>query len=666
MAGLATRYPANGTWSTSAVIYQGDCGIIKRWDFAAHLIINVLGTCILAASNYCMQTLVAPTREEVDAAHACGRWLDIGGASVKNLRAIGRNRLILWIILMLTASLFHLMYNSMIFESLSTNEFGAFVAPKDLNSSNVNSLTTPMLEKCFKCPNTGTYDSPLNWDDVALEIANENYERYDLATCSSFSNIMTDETTSRPGTKALIMLAENLTVSDGGNASILTTDNTYGFQNQSVLAIPFFNASEGHGASSECQTSNTVAVAYINLSYDPPEGYYLPSMNYSVKECLMIKARNTVSYYIARLFALQLRSPRLKVAAMFFAARVGRTQSPPLLTVGDAMSSFLSRPDPTTKNMCWMSHKDVSCGYWKGLREDDSVSLQRPLSKPKHWFRAAPSFRWIAALLVRLSCLCTAVGLFASPSTDLRDQVNLSDFSKIFSSNIDEDSLFTIGADFPNAGMLTFVMVANLPQLLVTMSYYCYNAVLTSMLAAAEYSSYELKRKALRVTWPIKGSQQQSTYWLSIPYRYSIPILILYTVLHWMISQTLYYLSLIPYTPQNTPYNSTIDSLVCSPTFALFAILVGAIMLIILGILAFRRLKSSAPVADSCSAAISAACHPPTGEDLDIAVRSKVKWGQTTSLLVGSVDSEVVESVEGHCSFTSLHTVKPTLTKLYA
>lgn len=109
-AGLARRFPDNGAFSSAVVIYRGSCGVSKRWDTALHLIINVLSTCILAASNYCMQTLVAPTREEVDSQHAKWQWLDIGSASVKNLFAIERRRLILWITLMLTATPFHLMY----------------------------------------------------------------------------------------------------------------------------------------------------------------------------------------------------------------------------------------------------------------------------------------------------------------------------------------------------------------------------------------------------------------------------------------------------------------------------------------------------------------------------------------------------------------------------
>lgn len=92
------------------VIYDGSCSITKRWDVALHLLINVLSTAILAASNYTMQTLVAPSREEVDEEHKKGRWLDIGTPSTRNLFVVARHRVWLWVVLLTTATPFHLLY----------------------------------------------------------------------------------------------------------------------------------------------------------------------------------------------------------------------------------------------------------------------------------------------------------------------------------------------------------------------------------------------------------------------------------------------------------------------------------------------------------------------------------------------------------------------------
>lgn len=44
-------------------------------------------------------------------------------------------------------------YNSLIFQSLSTNEYGVIVGPKDLDSQNIWNLTTPALENCFTVSN---------------------------------------------------------------------------------------------------------------------------------------------------------------------------------------------------------------------------------------------------------------------------------------------------------------------------------------------------------------------------------------------------------------------------------------------------------------------------------------------------------------------------------
>jgi hypothetical protein len=108
-AGLARKHPTSLQVSNSQVFYEGNCNLTKRWNVGLHFMINILSTGILAASNYCMQSLVAPTREEVDACHAQGKWLDIGTASIRNLFSIEKRRIILWLALMITATPFHLL-----------------------------------------------------------------------------------------------------------------------------------------------------------------------------------------------------------------------------------------------------------------------------------------------------------------------------------------------------------------------------------------------------------------------------------------------------------------------------------------------------------------------------------------------------------------------------
>ncbi|PYI08290.1 hypothetical protein BO78DRAFT_441621, partial [Aspergillus sclerotiicarbonarius CBS 121057] len=90
----------------------------------------------------------------------------------------------------------------------------------------------------------------------------------------------------------------------------------------------------------------------------------------------------------------------IKVAAMFLAAKLDRHRSAPLLTIGDAVASFLTRPDPTTMGMCWLSKSDVP-KTWRQLHTPAPDSPPgnphlhpRPLPPRRFWYQAASLPRW--------------------------------------------------------------------------------------------------------------------------------------------------------------------------------------------------------------------------------------------------------------------------------
>ena len=66
-------------------IYQGDYELVTKYNTFIHLGINILSTLLLGFSNFDAQLLAAPTRSEVDAAHAKDDWLDIEVPSLRNL-----------------------------------------------------------------------------------------------------------------------------------------------------------------------------------------------------------------------------------------------------------------------------------------------------------------------------------------------------------------------------------------------------------------------------------------------------------------------------------------------------------------------------------------------------------------------------------------------------
>lgn len=99
-------------------------------------------------------------------------------------------------------------------------------------------------------------------------------------------------------------------------------------------------------------------------------------------------------------------------------------------------------------------------------------------------------------------------------------------------------------------------------------------------------------------------------------------------ILHWLVSQSMFYIQIIPYNSLEYPdYKRKPSSIKLSLLAIFLALLVGAVMLCLLVALAFRRFKSVMSLAGSCSTAISAACHPPKDE-ADTAALGPVMWGR--------------------------------------
>ena len=183
-----------------------------------------------------------------------------------------------------------------------------------------------------------------------------------------------------------------------------------------------------------------------------------------------------------------------------------------------------------------------------------------------------------------------------------------------------------ISVDF--SGVIPMVLLANTPQLIVSMAYFLYNSLLTSMLLAAEHNDYATHRKPLRVSWP-KG-QQRSTYYLSLPYKFSLPLIITSALLHWLISQSIFYVQVVPFHFSGKPaYSDQTSTCGYSPMAIIFAIIVGSLLLLAGPVLGMKRFTARMPMAANCSAAISAACHPPA-DDKDAALKA-VMWGEIST-----------------------------------
>lgn len=95
---------------TYTELYEGSCSVTDSWTTGMHFIINILSTALLAASNYVMQCLSAPSRADVDKAHSRRHWLDIGVLSTRNLAVMGNKRKTLWALLFISSFPIHMLF----------------------------------------------------------------------------------------------------------------------------------------------------------------------------------------------------------------------------------------------------------------------------------------------------------------------------------------------------------------------------------------------------------------------------------------------------------------------------------------------------------------------------------------------------------------------------
>lgn len=226
--------------------------------------------------------------------------------------------------------------------------------------------------------------------------------------------------------------------------------------------------------------------------------------------------------------------------------------------------------------------------------------------------------------------------------------------------------------DDKTAAIVSAVLVANTPQLCLSILYFSINSILTSMSLASEWAHYGYDRatrdgsKSLRTSVPT--GQQRSTFFLQLPYRFSIPLLTVSALVHWLISQSIF-LAVITVYDEVGDLVQEFEYVNCgfSPFAMILVIVIGALMPVALVWLGYVPLDRGMRIVGSCSAAISAACHCYPQGDMSRDGRQKMVSGPLVWGDVTSSDTETYQSqsdddggdidnrpgVAGHCCFVS-------------
>lgn len=336
-------------------IQEGSCKTTRRLSLWLHLVINVLSTLLLGASNYCMQCLASPTRHEVDRAHRQEMWLDIGVPSVRNLTRISPCRIILWWLLIISGVPLHLFYNSAVFSTLSFQPYYVYAASPDLVSQKDLNWSIPIDLDRDRSGSLGFFRNVSTWQQL------------DNAACI------------RAYAQPFVSAHGNLVaVSAGVNNSTL---------------IEFVNVG-GSFAGADYSW-----ICQIYESPDPCDVHYLLSdasnwrvfnidnNEFLVQYCLSqpVEERCRVQFSMI-IVGIVMACNILKTLCILLAMR--QRNSRPLVTLGDAIEEFLVKPDWTTYSVCLSGKRSFSPGLW-----GDAPS--RWDEKGHRWFSSLSTQRWV-------------------------------------------------------------------------------------------------------------------------------------------------------------------------------------------------------------------------------------------------------------------------------
>ncbi|KAI8957866.1 hypothetical protein F5Y11DRAFT_352123 [Daldinia sp. FL1419] len=699
-------------WKTGGLrrapfFHSGDCegSNMSRINMALHLVINIISTLVslyLASSNFFMQVLNSPSREELDAVHQKGSWMGIGIPSVRNAFRVSRFKTVCWGCLFISSIPIHLLFNSTIFETdyrgsdyhltIASEGFlngGSFYGPGgSLVQAGFSMWTDSTNGFVSELNNFGSYDAhhlggsqygaPVNLTDYANKdsdvmrnisttaISAKNWKRLEINECKQ--EYIACRGLKRHRNVVLVVdkpdgwirnkmwhLKKNQTElwnryvpADQPNhlfydaqcamfASRRTGVPTEcvnncigalgGFGNTTMRETiagnpgwqyPFFKAIGDDYVNGTTILGATVGYAGFLAGSVLTSGLQPGATNLTVKYCLADRFDRICHIGLSPTLLLTVTVCVIfKTCTAIIATRgLSRQNQAPLVTLGDAIESFIEKPDPITAGMCTIGQTKIR----QAMRTNNSS-----LSGPRRWeglrrrrWAVVPISVWISSYLL-FGLGISVCGFFFSEIKGSGQLVG-SFYESEMNSFIDSPFSFAQG-----------VMIANSPQLLLSFCYLAYNNLFTRLQMAREWSLFSEGYQPLRVTDP-KGDQY-STYRLQLPYKYSIPLIATSIVLHWLLSNTLYlFISIGGYFSTDL-FLSGIEADPSLPSttaialgysgYSLMVLLAVSCFLVLLpALLSLHKLPPNMVIVGSNSLALSAACHV---SRLSYAAKSRAK-----------------------------------------
>lgn len=374
----SARYGVKGGLGT---IQSGACSKTKDLATWLHLAINVLSTLLLGASNYAMQCLSAPTREEVDKAHCRKAWMDIGVPSMRNLRRISRSRLVMWWLIAASSIPLHLLYNSAVFSTLSAREYTVFTVTEDFLTGapyNVDLAMVMPAQIYYKyAPNLT--EGNFNVTEYAPEIP---------AAQNMFDNL------------SRLQRLENKECIEAYSQSIISTRSDVllvsSYENDTNSVLQYWASQSPHFdqdyvAPWVCDYPDYLVGSKHNVTCDiakkAAEASTWHMNGWPIEYCLS----QPVEEHCRVQFSIDIMAIVIScnVVKMLVIGYIAWTRPMNLVTLGDAVASFLDKPDLNTVGSCLAGK-----AYYQKSKSWDPTAM-RWTSVSRYWFLAASKKRWL-------------------------------------------------------------------------------------------------------------------------------------------------------------------------------------------------------------------------------------------------------------------------------
>ncbi|KAK4224370.1 hypothetical protein QBC38DRAFT_423706 [Podospora fimiseda] len=648
-----TRY---GSQNAVGLIYEGNCDKVHDLDQWLHLLINLLSTGMLSASNYCMQLQAAPTRANVDKAHKSGKWVDIGVPSLRNLAYISTWKRISWALLALSSVPVHMLYNSAVFQSLASNIYTVAVVKDsfingttwNINAAEINN-EKDRAGWIAKRPKPGYF----NYTEIILnmqsEAVNGNYEYRNITNCYELYDdyfkpqgnviiFLNNETIQSPPESSLLMFRTVTPRADNWRKNMWAlTDGTRAYRARPLSNETLEDPTKGWKIGAEqWQVSHCLV--------QPPSQITLECrLQYSPQIMLAICTMNLIKAVVITFIWLKRKHQETTKDGTS-----SNEDSEVLYTLGDAISSFMRTPDWQTRGMCLSTKYDFQEYKSKKVVSSDSWSREPREWKPepKRWGSSVSLGRWIASAAIYFLGLTLTVAIFSWATSALayrRLDTSVASLYKTYGfGDLNPFTLLAMGLPQKDPdGLIINVLVANTPQLILSVLYITINIILTTFLVQHEFSRMYRVRKPLRVSEPM--GIQRGSYFVSLPLRFGLPMGVFSGLMHWLLSRSLFLARVAAVDSVTGEARQEVGFSSCgfSPFAVFITIIVGVVLMMIVVALGFRKYDGVMRMVGTNSLAIASACHV-LPEDREDGYLLPVQWG------VVSIQNGV-----GRCAFTT-------------